>query len=33
MDRLDIDELADNSQPNNKSLTGPENQFESHGID
>lgn len=33
MDRLDIDGLADDSQPNNKSLSGADAQFESNVIE
>lgn len=35
LDRLDMDVLVDDTQPNNKSLTGPESsrQFDPHGID
>ena len=33
MDRLDIDGLADDNQPNNKSLSGAEAQFESNVIE
>ena len=33
MDRLDIDGLADDNQPNNKSLSGADGQFESNVIE
>ena len=33
MDRLDIDGLADDTQPNNKSLSGVDAQFESNVIE
>jgi len=33
MDRLEVDELAEGNSPKNKSLTGPENRYDSHGIE
>ena len=33
MDRLEVDGLEEENSPKNKSLTGPENQFDSHVIE